>query len=179
MSDKLSLSGLNQLNPAEFHETFRNVIESWPEGATRIAQLLPFTSVNHLVEAFDAYLDGIETSAKRKILHLHPDLAGKLAEEKKLTDDSASEQASVGLDRLEAPQKLKLLQMNELYAKKFGFPFVICVRECNRFDGILERVLARLNHSPELELNISIDEVKRICRLRIADIVNLNDTSTY
>jgi 2-oxo-4-hydroxy-4-carboxy-5-ureidoimidazoline decarboxylase len=51
---------------------------------------------------------------KEEVLRLHPDLAGCLADEGKLTRDSSREQQSAGLHNLTPEQKA---QMNQLNAK--------------------------------------------------------------
>lgn len=55
------------------------------------------------------------------------------------------------------------------YKAKFKFPFVICARE-NKVDAILKGLNVRLNNSREEELIIGVNEVKKICKLRIEDI---------
>ena len=43
---------------------------------------------------------------------LHPDLAGRLADEGKLTSESTREQKSAGLDKLSIAEKEKMNQLN-------------------------------------------------------------------
>lgn len=50
---------------------------------------------------------------KEHILKLHPDLAGKLADSGKLTNESAQEQKTVGLDHITSENKEKLCKLNE------------------------------------------------------------------
>lgn len=56
------------------------------------------------------------------------------------------------------------------YKAKFGFPFIICARE-NKVTSILNGLQSRYNNSQEEEITIGINEVKKICKLRIIDIV--------
>lgn len=56
------------------------------------------------------------------------------------------------------------------YKEKFKFPFVICARE-NKVQSILSGIETRLRNNRETEIKIGIDEVKKICRLRIDDLV--------
>lgn len=56
------------------------------------------------------------------------------------------------------------------YRSKFGFPFVICARK-NKKDAILEGLRTRLNNSHEVELQKGLTEVKKICYLRLLDLV--------
>ena len=56
----------------------------------------------------------------------HPELAGKVAQAGSLTAESASEQGSLGLNRLSATEVAIFTRLNAEYGKKFGFPFIIC-----------------------------------------------------
>ncbi|XP_049278910.1 2-oxo-4-hydroxy-4-carboxy-5-ureidoimidazoline decarboxylase-like [Anopheles funestus] len=172
MRPKLSLQQLNALQPAEFHTTFENVIECWPEAAIFCSALLPFKSFVSMIAAFENYLERLPADSKLKILKLHPDLAGKMLDTNQLTEDSTSEQASVGLDNLSPEDKKKLTDLNESYKTKFGFPFVVCVREASKFEVILRSVSERIHHTVEQELEIALGEVKKICRLRILQLVD-------
>lgn len=101
----------------------------------------------------------------------HPDLAGKLAESGDLSAESTAEQQQAGLADLTMSQKQELNELNEEYKIKFGYPFVICVRETNKLEAILSAIKLRLNNTVEQEVQTGIDEVKKICRLRIQQIV--------
>lgn len=58
------------------------------------------------------------------------------------------------------------------YKNKFGFPFIICARE-NKIQSIIEGLKTRLNNTRDQEIEIGINEVKKICKLRILDIVDV------
>ena len=73
---------------------------------------------------------------KEGILRVHPDLAGKLAENGQLTTESASEQSQANLDQLSPQEKAILGVLNCQYKEKFGFPFVICAR-LNKKESII------------------------------------------
>jgi 2-oxo-4-hydroxy-4-carboxy-5-ureidoimidazoline decarboxylase len=64
-------------------------------------------------------------------------------------------------------------RLNEQYKLKFGFPFVVCARE-NKKDAILKGLAERLQNSPHTEGITGTNEVKKIYRLRIMDLVNPN-----
>lgn len=173
MSKRQSIDNLNVIPTIEFQDIFRNVIENWPQAATQIASLRPFSDTNQLVQRFESYLGSLDDASKEKILQLHPDLAGKLASDEKLTVESAQEQASAGLQSISNEQRQQLNEMNEKYKTKYGFPFVICVRETNKIEAILRGITIRLQNGREDELNTGINEVKKICRLRIGQIIDL------
>ncbi|HVW93559.1 MAG TPA: allantoinase PuuE [Devosia sp.] len=101
------------------------------------------------------------------VLRAHPDLAGKLAAAKKLTEASAAEQASAGLDVLSDDEREKFLHLNAAYVQKFGFPFIIAVRDHTRPE-ILAAFEKRLGNSWETEVLTACRQVERIAQLRLA-----------
>ncbi len=104
------------------------------------------------------------------VLAAHPDLAGKLAAARRLTDESASEQSSAGLDALTDSERAEFTRLNEAYTAKFGFPFIIAVRDHDKA-GILAAFTARLDHDRETEFAEACRQVERIARLRLEDML--------
>ena len=104
------------------------------------------------------------------VLRAHPDLAGKLAQAKRLTAESTSEQASAGLDALTDEERAAFTELNEAYTAKFGFPFIIAVRDHTK-DAILAAFRTRLDHSAETERATACAQVERIAQLRLADML--------
>jgi OHCU decarboxylase len=100
------------------------------------------------------------------VLQAHPDLAGKLAAAKRLTDESAEEQASAGLDALTDKERQKFSELNGAYQEKFGFPFIIAVRD-NTKAGILKSFEERLRNDRETEFATACRQVERIAELRL------------
>lgn len=173
MAPKLSVEAVNKLTSAEFQDLFKNVVELWPKAAEFAYRFHPFADLLELLSKFEYYLETISIDDKIAILQSHPDLAGKLLDENKLSEESAQEQASVGLNELTAEQKLQLVQSNDIYRNKFGFPFVICVRQSKKIEAILDGFSYRLPNDRTMEIFNGIEEVKKICKLRIASIVDL------
>ena len=107
------------------------------------------------------------TSDERlSVLRAHPDLAGKLAAAKRLTEASTAEQASAGLDALTDAEREKFTALNTAYVEKFGFPFIIAVRD-NTKASILEAFETRIENTPEAELAAAATQVERIAFLRL------------
>ena len=100
------------------------------------------------------------------VLQAHPDLAGKLAAAKRLTDSSSAEQASAGLDALTDAERETFTDLNTRYVDKFGFPFIIAVRD-NTKASILEAFRTRIENDRETEFAAACAQVERIARLRI------------
>ena len=107
------------------------------------------------------------TEAERlAVLRAHPDLAGKLAAAKRLTDESTAEQASAGLDALTDAERSHFGQLNTAYTDKHGFPFIIAVRDHDK-QGILVAFEQRIAHDSATEFAEACKQVERIARHRL------------
>ncbi|MCY3879248.1 MAG: allantoinase PuuE [Rhodobacteraceae bacterium] len=107
------------------------------------------------------------SEARLAVLKAHPDLAGKLAQARRLTTDSASEQASAGLDVMTDGERAEFTELNRRYREKFGIPFIIAVRDHSR-QSILEIFGARLKNDPQQEFEEACRQVERIAWHRLA-----------
>ena len=63
------------------------------------------------------------------------------------------------------------------YKSKFGFPFVICARQ-NKKEAILQGIQKRMNNDADVELCNGIEEVKKICFLRLTSILEKDNIET-
>lgn len=114
-------------------------------------------------------------TGKEGILRCHPDLAGRDLQSGTLTRESREEQARAGLDTLTSVEVSRMARLNEEYKKRFGFPFVICAR-MNDKETILRQLSERLGNGLEVERARGVEEVKKICRLRLRGLVR-NDAN--
>lgn len=104
------------------------------------------------------------------VLTAHPDLAGKLAQAKRLTVESTSEQASAGLDALTDEERATFTSLNATYVEKFGFPFIIAVRDHDK-PSILKAFRSRIENSREVEFAEACHQVERIAYHRLSDLL--------
>ena len=104
------------------------------------------------------------------VLCAHPDLAGKLAAAKALTAESTAEQASAGLDHLTDEERATFTRLNTAYTDKFGFPFIIAVRDHDKA-GIMAAFETRLQNDRDTEFTTACKQVERIARLRLEDML--------
>ena len=124
------------------------------------------------------YADEIQLSPDGKqivyrrmgVLQAHPDLAGKLAQAKRLTASSTAEQASAGLDALTDAERQQFTALNTAYVEKHGFPFIIAVRD-NTKASILAAFQQRVANDTETEFATACAQVERIARLRLEDML--------
>ncbi|SFP19748.1 allantoinase PuuE [Tranquillimonas alkanivorans] len=104
------------------------------------------------------------------VLRAHPDLAGKLAAAKRLTEASTAEQASAGLDALTDRERETFERLNDAYTEKFGFPFIIAVRD-NTKQSILEAFQRRVANNRATEMAEACRQVERIAELRLQEML--------
>lgn len=104
------------------------------------------------------------------VLTAHPDLAGKLAQAKRLTVESTSEQASAGLDALTDEERATFTSLNATYVEQFGFPFIIAVRDHDK-PSILKAFRSRIENSREVEFAEACHQVERIAYHRLSDLL--------
>ncbi len=113
----------------------------------------------------------VATQAERLgVLTAHPDLAGKLAAAKRLTPESAHEQATAALDALTDAERTAFQSLNAAYVAKHGFPFIIAVRD-NTKDSILAAFQTRIGNDTATEFATACAQVERIAELRLKDIL--------
>lgn len=138
---------------------------AWDQG--RIAAPLHSGPVH---EALCAEFRAASHEERMGVLRAHPDLAGKLAIAGELTEESKSEQAGAGLDRLSAEEHALFTELNSRYMADFGFPFIIAVKGHDK-DSILAAFQSRVANDPETEFETACAQVERIAGFRIAAIL--------
>ncbi|WP_417586986.1 allantoinase PuuE [Pararhodobacter oceanensis] len=104
------------------------------------------------------------------VLNAHPDLAGKLAEAKRLTAESTHEQSSAGLDALTDEERANFQRQNAEYVAKHGFPFIIAVRD-NTKATITEAFTRRIANDTDTEFATACAQVERIAEIRLQDLL--------
>lgn len=104
------------------------------------------------------------------VLRAHPDLAGKLAQAKRLTAESTAEQASAALDALTDEERATFEQLNSDYTTRHGFPFIIAVRDHTK-SSILAAFRARIANDNATEFAEACRQVERIAELRLKDLL--------
>ncbi|MEM1273920.1 MAG: allantoinase PuuE [Pseudomonadota bacterium] len=100
------------------------------------------------------------------VLRAHPDLAGKLAAAKRLTEESTAEQASAGLDALTEAEYARFTRLNSAYTEKHGFPFIIAVRDYTKTQ-IVTAFERRIHNDTDREFAEACAQVERIAWHRL------------
>ena len=163
----------SSMDRARFVERFGGVFEHSPWVADRAFDLElgpAHDSATGLHNALCRVFRSASAEERLGVLTAHPDLAGKLAQAKRLTADSSREQASAGLDALTDAERAEFQQMNSAYVARHGFPFIIAVRD-NTKASILAAFQTRLAHDRATELATACAQVERIAALRLKDML--------
>ncbi|MBU2961900.1 allantoinase PuuE [Citreicella sp. C3M06] len=163
----------SQMDRETFVARFGEVVEHSPWVAER-AWALELGAAHDrpagLANALARVLRTASDAERMGVLRAHPDLAGKLAAAKALTEDSSAEQASAGLDALTDAERARFTQLNDAYMDKHGFPFIIAVRDHDK-PGILAAFERRLAQDTMAEFDEACRQVERIARLRLEQML--------
>lgn len=161
-----TLTEVNQFSRVEFVAVFGAVFEVTPAIAAAVWQERPFASLRTLHQAMCEVVKGRDRAANLQLLQAHPDLGSRV----KMAVASVQEQASVGLDALTEEEFAHFQQLNRTYRERFGFPFIIAVRNHTK-DSILQQFEARSHNNTEQEYATALSEVMKIAWHRLTNLV--------
>jgi len=163
----------SRMGREEFVQRFGSIFEHSPWIAERAFEfeLGPaHDSAGGLHNALSRAFRSASESERLGVLTAHPDLAGKLAQAKRLTEESTKEQASAGLDALTDAERARFTELNTAYVEKFGFPFIIAVRD-NDKASILKAFETRIANNRDQEFLTACKQVERIAWYRLHDLL--------
>ncbi len=161
------------MGKAAFVETFGGVFEHSPWIAERAFDLElgpAHDSAEGLHNALARVFRSASGEMRLGVLNAHPDLAGKLAQAKRLTAGSTAEQASAGLDALTDAERARFTALNDSYTSRFGFPFILAVKGLNK-NQILSAFEQRIENDRETEFATACAQVEKIALLRLRDML--------
>ena len=174
MTTKISLERLNTLDQSDFAAVLGGIFEGPPWIVSKAWQSRPFSDVDALYSALCQVMYAAAIERKVALIQAHPDLVGRAARTGTLGPASTAEQAAAGLNDLTAGEIATFERLNAEYQQRFGFPFVICARE-NKKDSILAGFAARMRNMREQEIATALDEIAKICRLRLLDTIQADE----
>jgi 2-oxo-4-hydroxy-4-carboxy-5-ureidoimidazoline decarboxylase len=166
----ITIAQLNLLDRESFTALLGHLFEATPSIAETTWDARPFASRDALHMALVATMWSLAPEQQRALIEAHPDLAGRAAIAGDLTPESAREQASARLDQLTPDEYARFHSLNSAYRERFGFPFIICVREHTRA-SILENFERRISHERADEIATALTEIGKIAGLRLRDAV--------
>ena len=162
----IAIATVNELEADTFVALFGAVFEDTPALAAAAFERRPFADRDDLLAAFELVLAALPAADHLALLRAHPMLGatGPMAAA------SVDEQASAGLDDVDAELRARLAADNQAYLARFGFPFVIAVRGLGVAD-IAAAMTVRLHQPAEVEQATALEQVARIAALRIERLV--------
>jgi OHCU decarboxylase len=166
----LTLDELNRCDRARFVAALGGVFEHSPWVAEAAWQARPFASVAQLHAAMVGAVAQADAPRQLALIRAHPELAGKAAVRGELTASSTREQAAAGLGACSPEEYARLRSLNARYNARFGFPFILAVKGCDRA-GIIAAFEARVERSVEEEHAENLRQVARIAAFRLQAVI--------
>lgn len=136
-------------------------------------------TVSNLANALKAIVSNASKDKKLELLRSHPDLCEKVATLKTLTKESQEEQSRSGLQSLTDEETETFNKFNTMYRDKFGFPFILAVRNSTKYT-VLSALEGRAVHSTqEREFAVAIEQVHKIAWMRLLACLNVKDAKGF
>lgn len=167
----MTIAELNACSERAFVEKIGFAFEDSRWIARAAAARRPFADRDAMHAAMVAIVAHAGNDAQVALIAAHPDLAGRVAREGRLTAASTAEQARAGLNALTPEEIARFDTDNGAYRLRFGFPFVICARE-NTKASILAEIARRKTNARDVEIATALAEIAKIAKLRIEDAVH-------
>jgi beta-ureidopropionase / N-carbamoyl-L-amino-acid hydrolase len=168
-----TLQALNVATSADAAAMLAGLYEHSPWIAERALAQRPFKSLAHLKYCMTQILAAAGRGKQLALIRAHPALAGKAMQSQALTAESANEQNKAGLTQCTADELQTIASLNQAYAAKFGFPFILAVRGARGTGLTKTQILAaferRLHNHPEFELQECLRQIHRIVEIRLND----------
>ncbi len=165
-SGPLSLADVGAMDRERFVAAFGALFEGSPWVAERAFAKRPFAGLEDLHGAMVGILRAAGREELLALIRAHPDLAGR-AGLGELSGESAAEQAAAGLDRCTVDELARFHALNDAYAEKFGFPFILAVKESTKA-AILGAFEERLGNEPAAEFERALAEIAKIAHFRLS-----------
>ncbi|MDF3340815.1 solute carrier family 23 protein [Mycolicibacterium septicum] len=161
----ITLDEVNAMDKQRFTEAFGGVVQNVPWAVERAFEQRPFADVRALREAFqDALLTG-SSEQQLELIRAFPDLGAEDEGGHVLAVDH------VALSSLDDDDHNDVVQLATAYREHFGFPLVICARETEHFDRVLQNGWSRIDNSPAAETAFALIEIAKIANHRFEDLV--------
>ena len=168
----MNIDDINNLNVSNFIDTFKNIFEKTESITKQAENYRPFKNKEHMINSFLLIFDSLNLKKKLQIIKEHPDLGNKIKINQGLTKLSQEEQSRAGLKNCTEEEFKIFNQLNSSFKLKFDIPFIYAVRGKNKDDIINEFKSRLINSNIDSEIDISIEQVKRIALLRLEELID-------
>ncbi len=161
-----TIAELNQMGQDAFVAALGAVFEHTPAIAHQAWCQHPFADITELHQAMVNVANAMSRDEQLALIRAHPDLGSKA----KMAPASVKEQAGVGLDRMTQEEYDRFLSLNQRYKDKFGFPFIVAVKNHTK-ESIFAAFEERLGNTPELEMKQALTEITKIAQFRLVEMI--------
>jgi len=168
----MNIDVINSLSNEIFIETFKNIFEKSTFIAEDAKNIRPYKNKKHVIDSFLSIFDSLNLETKIKIINNHPNLGDKIKIYQGLTKSSQEEQTLAGLSQCTEEEFNLFNELNSAFKLKFNIPFIFAVRGKNKNEVINEFQLRLNNADINSEIEISIEQVKRIANLRLEELID-------
>lgn len=159
-----TIAQLNACSQSQFVDALGTLFEETPGIAAQTWHCKPFADRADLAQKLIATMQQMTPTEQLALIRAHPDLGSRI----KMAVDSVQEQSGVGLDRLSPAEFDRFQSLNQAYKTKFGFPFIIAVRNHTQ-ETILQEFDRRLQNPIEVERQQALTEIAQIAQFRLDD----------
>lgn len=157
-----AIAQLNSMSQQEFVAALGAIFEETPVIAEQVWRKRPFVDVVDVYQQMVAAVQAMSREEKLRLIRVHPDLGSKA----KMAAASMQEQSGVGLKQLTAAEYERWQRLNSTYKEKFGFPFIVAVKNHTK-NSILTAFEHRLKNTVDQELEQAIAEICQIAQFRL------------
>ncbi|MEA5420367.1 2-oxo-4-hydroxy-4-carboxy-5-ureidoimidazoline decarboxylase [Spirulina sp. CCNP1310] len=164
MAQIYTLQRLNQLDQSAFTVVLGDIFEETPGIAAQAWFARPFGTIGDLHGAMVGVVRSLPLAEQLALIQAHPDLGSRA----QMATASVQEQAGAGLNQLSEGDYQRLLSLNEAYQARFGFPFIIAVRNHTQA-SIFATMEERLENDLDQERERALAEIFEIARWRLGD----------
>jgi allantoate deiminase/N-carbamoyl-L-amino-acid hydrolase len=166
----IALDELNRAAAPEFITALGAIFEHSPWVAERVAGMRPFRSSIDLHRAMSQAVMQAPADLQTALIRAHPELAGRAAQRGELTAASTGEQKGAGLNACTEAQLQSLTSLNAHYRERFAIPFILAVKG-HTPDSVIAALTERVAHDAKHEHRVALEEICRIARFRLADLI--------
>ena len=168
----MNIDSINELSQEIFINYFKNIFEKTIFITKKAESKRPYQNKEHMINSFLSIFDSLDKEYKIAIINNHPDLGNKIKINNELTKLSQEEQKKAGLDDCTEKEFEQFNELNSSFKLKFNIPFIFAVRGKNK-NEILKEFQSRLGNSDiNSEIDISVEQVKRIALLRLEELIH-------
>ena len=139
---------------------------------------MSFETVSELASAMKEIVSAATHEKQHELLSAHPDLCEKVNKVAELTPESQEEQGKAGLQTLTLEELERFHQWNNVYREKFGFPFILAVRNATKYT-VLSALEGRVKNPVHVEFSTAMQQVHKIAWMRLLAKLDTSDAKGF